>query len=55
MAAKKKDNSKPVQKLTGKELLQKYWHLLVIFVILTILGMWAGYAVEIAGGIKKSG
>lgn len=53
MAAKKKDNSKPVQKLTGKELLQKYWHLLVIFVILTILGMWAGYAVEIAGGIKK--
>lgn len=51
--AKKSNNSPPAQKLTGKELLQRYWHLLAALIILTIVGMWGGYAIELAGGIKK--
>lgn len=51
--AKKSNNSPPAQKLTGKELLQRYWHLLAALIILTIAGMWGGYAIELAGGINK--
>lgn len=51
--AKKDTNSPPVQKLTGKELLKKYWHFLVLLIILTFAGMWLGYAIDTAGGVKK--
>lgn len=51
--AKKNNNSPAVQKLTGKELLQRYWHLLAALIILTIIGMWLGYSAADAGGFKK--
>lgn len=50
---KKSNNSPPAQKLTGKELLQRYWHLLAAMIILTIIGMWLGYSAADAGGFKK--
>lgn len=50
---KKSNNSLPAQKLTGKELLQRYWHLLAAMIILTIIGMWLGYSAADAGGFKK--
>ncbi len=54
MANKKEsasNGSKP--KLTGKELLGMYWHLLAVLVVITFVGMWLGYALELAGGVKK--
>ena len=50
---KKSNNSPTAQKLTGKELLQRYWHLLAAMIILTIIGMWLGYSAADAGGFKK--
>lgn len=53
--AKNKENSSngSIQKLTGKELLERYWYLLATLVIITFVGMWLGYAIELAGGIQK--
>lgn len=53
--AKNKENSSngSIQKLTGKELLERYWYLLAALVIITFVGMWLGYAIELAGGINK--
>lgn len=53
MANKKGNSAAPTQKLTGKELLQRYWHLLVAFILLVFLGIWAGYSIEDFGGIQK--
>lgn len=53
MANKKGNSAAPAQKLTGKELLQRYWHLLVAFILLVFLGIWAGYSIEDFGGIQK--
>lgn len=53
--AKNKENSSngSIQKLTGKEFLQKYWLLLTLGILLMLAGMWCGYAIEIVGGINK--
>lgn len=53
MSKKKENNSPAVQRLTGKELLQRYWHLLFALIVLTIAGMWAGYSIEDVGGFQK--
>ena len=54
MAQKKQSNAAPTaRKLTGREFLQKYGHLLVIAIILMFLGTWIGYALESYGGVQK--
>lgn len=52
--SKKAQNQAPAaRKLTGREFLQKYWHLIAIAIILTITGAWVGYSLESFGGIQK--
>lgn len=53
MAKKQNTNAPTAQKLTGKEFLSKYGHLLVIAIVLMFLGAWIGYALESFGGIQK--